>query len=310
MAPTRGYDPLQTLLTLAHAAGLQVHAWLNPFRVSTAINDATAAQLSTVPDGSPPSVFTSHPEWIRSAGGRYVLDPGEPGVAGWIAAIAGELAAGYAIDGLHFDDYFYNETAEDPLDDDATFARHGAGFATKADWRRDNTLRMVKAVREAVKQVRPGIAFGISPAGVWRNKRDDPRGSDTQAGLPNYDVAYADTRQWVQEGLIDYIVPQVYWTFALQAARYDVVLRWWADTVRGTGVALYSGMALYKVGIERPVEPDWAVEGGVPEFTRQLDLNDELAEVGGCMLFRQAMLDDGPKSAVRALLAQRWAGKA
>lgn len=301
-----GYDPLRTLLDLAHAAGLHVHAWLNPYRVSTAVTGAVREQLSQVPPGSPPSVFVSHPQWIRRAGGRYVLDPGEPGVSGWIAAIAAELAAGYDLDGLQFDDYFYTDTMEDPLDDAATYARHGSGFADKADWRRANTRRLVESVHRAVKAMRPQMAFGVSPAGVWRNLRDDPRGSDTRAGAPNYDVAHADTRQWVQQGLVDYIVPQIYWPFALPAARYDVVLRWWADTVRGTGVALYAGMALHKVGMALPAEPDWAVEEGVPEFARQLELNEALPEVAGCLLFRQRMLGDGGRAAVRALLVQRW----
>lgn len=125
---------------------------------------------------------------------------------------------------------------------------------------------------------------------MWRNKADDLQGADTQAGAPNYDSAYADTRKWVLDGIIDYIAPQVYWPFARKVARYDVITRWWADTVRGTGTRLYIDIALYKVGAPSAAEPDWTVEGGLPEITRQLDLNDSLTDVGGCMLFRHMFL--------------------
>lgn len=302
-----GFDPLAELLARAHAAGLQVHAWLNPYRVSMNVLPTTIDMLRQVPEGSPASVFVQHPEWIREAGGRLMLDPGEPGVIDWLVAVVQELAERYAVDGIQFDDYFYAETPASPLADGPTFARDGRGFRDKADWRRDNTLRMVMAVRDMLRVSAPGVRFGISPAGVWRNRSDDPQGSETQAGAPNYDVAFADTRRWVKEGLIDYIVPQIYWPFARSVARYDVILRWWADTARGTGVDVYAGMALYKVGTDLPAEPDWQVEEGVPEFTRQLDLNDALPEVGGCMMFRHTLFRPVEKQAVRRMLQQRWA---
>ncbi len=301
-----GLDPLAELLFRAQAAGLQVHAWINPYRVAMDASQATADLLGRVPDGSPASVLVQHPEWIREAAGRFVLDPGEPGVIDWLAMVVRELVENYPVDGIQFDDYFYAETPASPLADDATFARHPRGFVDKADWRRDNTLRMVKAVRDTLRTAAPRVRFGISPAGVWRNRSDDPLGSDTHAGAPNYDVAFADTRRWVKEGLIDYIAPQIYWPFARSVARYDVILRWWADTVRGTGVDLYAGMALYKVGRDLPAEPDWSLQQGVPEFQRQLDLNEALPEVGGCMLFRHALLRNAEKQAVRRLLERRW----
>ncbi|MFA0940971.1 family 10 glycosylhydrolase, partial [Pseudomonas tremae] len=124
---------------------------------------------------------------------------------------------------------------------------------------------------------------------------------------PNYDFAYADTRKWVIDGIIDYIAPQVYWSFAREVARYDVITQWWADTVRGTGTALYVCMALYKVGAASAAEPDWTVEAGVPEMTRQLDLNDSLAEVSGCMLFRHMFLRASQTQQVVDYLKLRWA---
>ncbi|WP_268594310.1 family 10 glycosylhydrolase, partial [Escherichia coli] len=114
------------------------------------------------------------------------------------------------VDGIQFDDYFYYETPQSPLDDEKTYRAYGKGFADKADWRRDNTLQLIKQVSATVKALKPAVAFGVSPAGVWRNKADDPAGSATRAGAPSYDTAYADTRQWVKLGLLDYIAPQLY----------------------------------------------------------------------------------------------------
>ena len=91
------------------------------------------------------------------------------------------------------------------------------------------------------------MEFGVSPAGVWRNRSFDPAGSDTR-GAAAYDESYADTRQWVQQGLLDYIAPQIYWPFSRDAARYDVLTRWWADVVKPTHTRLYIGIAFYKVG--------------------------------------------------------------
>ncbi|WIX07031.1 glycoside hydrolase family 10 protein [Xanthomonas oryzae] len=303
-----GFDPLAFLLRHAHARGIQVHAWLNPYRVSTDISQATLEMLSTAASDSPPSVYVQHPEWVGVAAGRLVLDPGIPAVRRWICAVVAELIVHYDVDGVQFDDYFYSETAQSPLDDAQTYARQGAGFADKGDWRRDNTYRLIRDVGTTIRAIRPSVAFGVSPAGVWRNRQDDPRGSDTQAGAPSFDVAYADTRRWVREALIDYIVPQIYWPFARQIVRYDVIARWWADTV-GTGrVQLYIGMALYKVGTSSALEPDWTVAGGVPEIARQLDLNAALPQIRGCMLFRHGFLAQPQTAQVVDYLTLRWQG--
>lgn len=120
-------------------------------------------------------------------------------------------------------------------------------------------------VSRAIKQAKPDVEFGVSPAGVWRNRSFDPAGSDTR-GAAAYDESYADTRKWVQQGLLDYIAPQIYWPFARDAARYDVLTKWWADVVKPTHTRLYIGIAFYKVGAPSRNEPDWTVNGGVPEL--------------------------------------------
>lgn len=303
-----GYDPLAFMLSEAHQRGIKVHAWLNPYRVSLDSRPETASALKKTLHAAPASVFALHPEWIRTASDRFVLDPGLPEVRDWITSVVAEMVKNYPVDGVQFDDYFYYETSHSPLQDQATWYQYGKGFPDKASWRRNNTLLMVKQVSAAIRAVKPNVAFGISPAGVWRNKVDDPLGSDTR-GAPAYDSAYADTRQWVKLGLLDYIAPQLYWPVGRKIVRYDVLTRWWADVVRHSHTRLYIGLALYKVGTPSAVEPDWHIAGGVPELKRQLDLNDSLPEVAGAILFRQAYLSQPQTEEAVEYLETRWSGR-
>lgn len=216
-------------------------------------------------------MFVLHRNWIRTASDRFVLDPGIPEARDWITSIVAEVVQNYPIDGVQFDDYFYTETASSPLNDNETFRRYGQGYASKGDWRRHNTQQLIAQVSTTIKKLNPNVEFGVSPAGVWRNRSHDPAGSDTR-GAAAYDESYADTRSWVQQGLLDYIAPQIYWPFARDAARYDVLANWWAEVVKPTHTRLYIGVALYKVGEPSKNEPDWTVDGGVPELKKQLDL--------------------------------------
>ena len=300
-----GYDPLQFILDEAHKRGMKVHAWFNPYRVSTNTKPATVTALNNTLQLQPASVFVLHRDWIRTASDRFVLDPGIPAARDWITSIVAEVVSNYAIDGVQFDDYFYTETAASPLNDSATFRQYGAGFASKADWRRHNTQLLIEQVSHTIKQLKPGVEFGVSPAGVWRNLSHDAAGSDTR-GAAAYDEAYADTRRWVQLGLLDYIAPQLYWPFARQAARYDVLARWWANVVQPTHTRLYIGVALYKVGEASKSEPDWTVQGGVPELKKQLDLNESLPHIDGTILFREDYLNQPQTQQAVEYLRQRW----
>ena len=243
-----GFDPLAFVIEQAHRRNLELHAWFNPYRVSMDRSPATVEQLNRVAPGRPASVYQAQPQWIASASDRFVIDPGIPQARSAIVEAVMEVARNYDIDGVHFDDYFYYESAASPLDDSATFARYGQDFTDKGDWRRDNTYQLIRELSAALREFDPGIKFGVSPAGVWRNQSVDPLGSATRHGAPNYDVGFADTRRWVHEELLDYILPQVYWTFDLEVAPFEVVAKWWADTVHGRNVHLFIGEALYKVG--------------------------------------------------------------
>lgn len=301
-----GYDPLAFIIAEAHKRNLKIHAWLNPYRVSMDTQPETIASLQKPLSSQPASVYVLHKDWIRTAYDRFVLDPGLPEVRNWITSIVAELVRNYDIDGIQFDDYFYYETSTSKLNDDRTFQRYGQGFLDKASWRRNNTLLLIREVSSTIRTLKPNIEFGISPDGVWRNISDDPRGSDTKAGGPTYDRAYADTRLWVKEGLLDYIAPQIYRPFAREIVRYDVIAKWWADVVRSTNTKLYIGMALYKVGVSSQVEPDWSLDGGVPELKRQLDLNDQLPEIKGEILFREGFLQSPQTEQAVKYLKSRW----
>ena len=248
-----------------------------------------------------------HRDWIRTAGDRLVLDPGIPDARDWITSIVAEVVRRYPVDGVQFDDYFYAETADSPLNDAQTWRTYGQGFVSKADWRRHNTQLLIEQVSRTIKQIKPQVEFGVSPAGVWRNLSHDAAGSDTR-GAAAYDEAFADTRRWVQQGLLDYIAPQLYWPFARQAARYDVLAHWWAQVVKPTHTRLYIGVALYKVGEPSRTEPDWTVEGGVPELKKQLDLNESTPGIDGTILFRENYLNQPQTQPAVHYLQQRWGG--
>ncbi|MBU0248161.1 family 10 glycosylhydrolase, partial [Escherichia coli] len=141
-------------------------------------------------------------DWIRTSGDRFVLDPGIPEVQDWITSIVAEVVSRYPVDGVQFDDYFYTESPGSRLNDNETYRKYGGAFASKADWRRNNTQQLIAKVSHTIKSIKPGVEFGVSPAGVWRNRSHDPLGSDTR-GAAAYDESYADTRRWVEQGLLD-----------------------------------------------------------------------------------------------------------
>lgn len=300
-----GYDPLQFMLDEAHKRGMKVHAWFNPYRVSVNTKPSTVAELNRTLSQNPSSVYVLHRDWIRTSGDRFVLDPGIPDVRDWITSIVAEVVENYPVDGVQFDDYFYTESPGSALNDSQTFRRYGQGFDSKADWRRHNTQRLIEQVSQTIKKLKPDVEFGVSPAGVWRNRSHDPAGSDTR-GAAAYDESYADTRRWVQLGLLDYIAPQLYWPFARDAARYDVLAKWWAGVVKSTNTRLYIGVALYKVGEPSRKEPDWTVQGGVPELKKQLDLNESEPNINGTILFREDYLNQPQTQEAVTYIRDRW----
>ncbi|MFD5836864.1 glycoside hydrolase family 10 protein [Streptomyces collinus] len=268
-----GWDPLGTAVEEAHARGLQLHAWFNPYRVAVHADPSRLA-------ASHPA--RENPDWVVTYGGKLFYNPGLPEVRAFVEDAMLDAVAKYPVDGVHFDDYFYPyPVAGQTFDDDAAYDEHGGGFPDRAAWRRDNIDRLVRETADRVKEVRPGARFGISPFGVWRNAGTDPLGSDTTAGVETYDDLHADTRKWVREGWIDYIVPQLYWNIGFAAADYAKLLPWWAEAARDSSTQLYVGEALYKAG--DPAQPAAWQESG--ELSRHLRLAGEYPQVRGHVYF-------------------------
>ena len=272
-----GYDPMAFAVRAAHARGLELHAWFNPYRVSM------STDRSALAPGSPAA---EHPDWVVAYGGKLYYDPGLPQVRELTTEVILEAVRRYDVDGVHFDDYFYPyPVAGQDFGDDATFAAHGGGFPDttegRADWRRHNTDLLIEGLDRRIHAVKPWVQFGVSPFAVWRNRATDPEGSATTAGAETYDDLYADTRRWVREEWVDYIAPQVYWNIGFAPADYAALVPWWSDQVRGTDVHLYIGQATYKVGTSTQ-DPAW---DDPREMSRHLTFNRDHPEVDGDIYF-------------------------
>ncbi|MFE2420153.1 glycoside hydrolase family 10 protein [Streptomyces hokutonensis] len=268
-----GWDPLKTAVEEAHVRGLQLHAWFNPYRIA---NNTDLTKLVA----SHPA--RKHPDWVVTYGGKLYYNPGLPQVRLFVENAILDAVRKYPVDAVHFDDYFYPyPVAGQTFDDDAAYDKYGGAFTDRAAWRRDNIDKLIRETAARIKQTRPGTRFGISPFGVWRNAATDPRGSDTTAGVQTYDDLCADTRKWVREGWIDYIVPQLYWNIGFAPADYAKLLPWWAAVAHGSKTRLYAGEALYKAG--DPAQP--AAWQDPAELSRHLTLADRYPEVGGHVFF-------------------------
>ncbi|MFD3533209.1 glycoside hydrolase family 10 protein [Streptomyces sp. NPDC058664] len=289
-----GWDPLGTAVEEAHGRGLELHAWFNPYRV------ANHTDPSRLVAGHPARV---HPEWVLPYGGKLSYDPGLPEVRSFVQDAMLDALRRYDIDAVHWDDYFYPyPVAGQVFADDEAYARYGGDFPDKASWRRHNIDLLVSGTAARIKDIKPHVTFGVSPFGVWRNIATDPEGSDTSAGVQTYDDLYADTRKWIREGWIDYVVPQLYWNIGLPAADYAKLLPWWDAVVRDTGVGLYVGEALYKAG--DPAQPAaWQDPG---ELSRHLELAAAYPTVGGHCFFAAKEVMTDPIGAMAAVVADHY----
>lgn len=292
-APAGDFDPLAYWIEAAHARGLELHAWINPYRVTKNTAAYTVETLDQLPEGSP---ARAHPAWVIAYDGAYYFDPGLPEVRALVANGVREILENYNVDGIHLDDYFYPGR---DFDDSASYAAYGAG-RDLADWRRENVNCLIRSLYDIVRDY-PGVVFGVSPAGIWANSTTDSRGSATSGG-ESYVQQYADTRLWVEEGLLDYICPQIYWHIGHSCADYAELVSWWAALCRNSAVRLYIGMAAYRVD----GDGEDAVWQGPDEILRQLALNRETAGVDGVVLFRYGSLAENRplRNAVGAWFAE------
>jgi uncharacterized lipoprotein YddW (UPF0748 family)/N-acetylmuramoyl-L-alanine amidase len=297
LAPGDNFDPLEFWVSEAHKRGIELHAWINPYRVTKKLSTDPEYDYNSLDPNNPAKL---HPDWVVNyTDGNIYFNPGLPEVRSLIINSILEIISNYAIDGIHFDDYFY--PGKDFNDKDS-FERYGSAYTNIGDWRRSNVDMLISDLSSAIKGAGKNIRFGISPFGIWANKKKNPLGSDTK-GMQSYYDHYADTRKWVKEGLWDYIVPQVYWSIGYSVADYSKLLSWWNETVSGTAVDLYIGQAAYRAGYSDPYSP-WY---GVSEIERQLKLNAKTPEVKGSIFFNYKALENNPalKAVIKAYYEQK-----
>jgi uncharacterized lipoprotein YddW (UPF0748 family) len=217
-----GWDPLAYLLEEAHARGIEVHAWLNPYRYSS----------SSESHGNLPDDYTNtHPEWLIDYGGyTKILNPGVPAVRQRICDVVADIINKYDVDGIVFDDYFYASGTTDAMDQEQ-YQLYNPNNLSRGDWRRENVNQMVREVQTRINSIKPYVSFGISPAGVAASDANvaskygvekAPVGSDWQ-----YSSIYSDPLAWLNDGSIDYISPQLYWTIG-STSDYSKLSPWWA----------------------------------------------------------------------------------
>lgn len=272
--PKPYYDPLAFVIKEVHDRGMEFHAWLNPYR---AMVNYQHTETKTHP------LIQVKPEWFLNYGTHSYFNPGIPEVRAYTNKVVANLVQEYNVDAIHFDDYFYPYKIKDEIFPDAeTFKKYGGTFYPDQleDWRRDNVNKIILELRNTIKSIKPWVQFGISPFGVWRNKADDPQGSETQAGQTNYDHLYADVRYWLQRGWLDYIVPQAYWHIGFDLADYSEIVRWWSANNFNTN--LYIGQAMYRQ--VRAETEAWSSENPT-ETEKQLDYNRQFSNVEGSVYF-------------------------
>ena len=275
-----GFDPLAYWIESCHANGLELHAWLNPYRVIP--TNSNSSDPDTL---APDNPVRQRPElavgWTDSGGNSGLfLDPGLPEVRALVTDGIAEIVTKYDVDGIHIDDYFYPGT---DFNDAASFAKYGNGM-NLADWRRENVNRLIRdiqaAIREQNEKLGKNVRWGVAPSGIWMNGSSDPRGVPTTGGQESYHALYADTRLWVMEEWVDYICPQIYWYIGFGIADFEAILDWWVELCGGYEVDLYIGHAAYRED-QNDQPPNWK-----GEMRRQLEMTAACEAVKGDVFFR------------------------
>lgn len=310
--PSPYYDPLEFAIEEAHKRGLELHAWINPYR---SVRNHSMAKglpsqdvdpaLFSVTEGRyysdsrqkalPPyerdstHVYNTNPEWLLNVLGYVFMDPGLPEVIQHVKEVVGEIVNKYNVDGIHMDDYFYPYPDSDSnhmsstypeLDalDDNTFEAHPRGFDNKYDWRRNNVNMLIKELQDTVKSVKPYVKFGVSPFGIWQS--GTPSGI---IGMNPRTTIYADALMWLEDESVDYLIPQLYWPFG-GGQDFARLSEWWRDQVNDD-IHFYAGLGLYKSDVTF-WNPDVYSEEEVPRQVRHS------REIGteGTVMFRSMNL--------------------
>lgn len=274
LAPSPYYDPLDFAIVEAHKRGMELHAWFNPYR-------ATFDLVESNTDAS--HITRTNPDWFFKYEGKMLFNPGIPEVREYIVSVIMNVVRNYDIDGVHFDDYFYPypDSENRPLPDDQAFIRYGSKFTNIADWRRNNVDTLIQTLSDSIHQEKKYVKFGISPFGIWKNKSQDPEGSES-SGFDGYGKLYADARKWTQSGWVDYINPQLYFPLFYAVAPYEKLLDWWSYNTYGKH--LYIGQGAYRANENRE---GWRNRQQIPDQIRYLRNN---TRVQGSVFFSSKSL--------------------
>lgn len=275
--PKQYWDPLKWMIDECHKRGMELHAWINPYRAKT----KTTKQLASN------HIAILHPERVFSYDGQLILNPAIKENREYIYQVVRDIVERYDIDGLHMDDYFYPyPAAGQTIPDDKFFRMNNNGILDKNDWRRDNVNVFVQEVGKVIHEIKPWVKFGISPFGIYRNKKSDPKNGSNTNGTQNYDDLYADILLWVNNGWIDYCVPQIYWQIGHPAADYKELIHWWNK---------YSGKRPLYIGedIERTVKYTDPKNSSRHQMDAKMSLHKQLPNVKGTVLwYAKAAVDN------------------
>lgn len=272
-----GWDPLQWMIDESHKRGMELHAWINPYRAKTKNTFEMANN----------HIAIKHPDYVFAYDGQLILNPGMPECRDYICNVVRDIVSRYDVDGLHIDDYFYPYPVKGQKIPDADiYDMNNNGISNINDWRRDNVNVFVKQLGETIHEVKPWVKFGVSPFGIYRNKKNDAQlGSETN-GLQNYDDLYADVLMWVNNGWIDYCVPQLYWEIGHKAADYKTLIKWWNK---------YASNRLLFIGedIERTVKNADPDNPKINQMSAKRRLHSEMPNVQGTVLwYAKAAVDN------------------
>ena len=279
MGKDPGYDPLEFAVEEAHRRGMELHAWINPFRALHSASDSVITE---------DHISRRHPEMVVEYGSQLWMDPGLEKAREYNIDVALDIVERYDIDGIHLDDYFYpypevdeNEnTIEFP--DNASWKqaqnkREDDGMS-REDWRRENINIFVRDLYEAVRQADDKVRLGISPFGIWR-----PGYPEQIKGRDAYNEIYADSRKWLNEGWLDYFTPQLYWALDQSEQGYSTLLEWWIGE-NSHGRHIWPGNYISRVGVTR--DTTWEAS----EIVDQVRATRDLHPSGGNVLFSMQAL--------------------
>lgn len=233
-SPQPFYDPLAFWIEEAHRRGLELHAWLNPYRA----HHTTGGPISDQ------SLVRQYPDLVvELENGYWWMKPTHPQTQAHSLAVTMDLVQRYDLDGIHFDDYFYpypsyNNGKDFPDQADYEAYRSAGGSLAKDDWRRAAVDTFIQRLYTRIKAEKPHVKFGISPFGIWR-----PGHPPSIQGFDQYAALYADARKWLQRGWIDYWTPQLYWPINQIPQSFPVLLNWWTEQ-NSLGRHLWPGMSI------------------------------------------------------------------